>query len=157
MLQSVTKCYKVKQLKRKGNFMQAKEFLNKIRYIDMMIDCECEQMQELQNRILSIGSPLGDKVQASLDPDKLTIPISKIIELENEINKDIDTLVDLKREAKQLIEKLDDNVEKLILYKRYFENKTFEQISVELNYSWRHIHRLHSSALQNFAKIYNRS
>lgn len=138
--------------------MQAKEFLNKIRYIDMTIDCKCELIQELRSRIVSIGSPnLGDKVQSSLDPDKFTNTISKIIELENEINTDIDTLVDLKREARQLIEKLDDNVEKLILYKRYFENKTFEQISVELNYSWRHIHRLHSSALQNFAKIYNKS
>ena len=138
--------------------MQAKEFLNKIRYIDMTIDCKCELIQELRSRIVSIGSPnLGDKVQSSLDPDKFTNTISKIIELENEINADIDTLVDLKREARQLIEKLDDNVEKLILYKRYFENKTFEQISVELNYSWRHIHRLHSSALQNFAKIYNKS
>ena len=134
--------------------MRAKEFLNKIRYIDMMIDCKCEQIQELRNRISSIGSPLGDKVQASLDPDKLTIPISKIIELENEINKDIDTLVDLKREARRMIEQLNSDVEKLVLYKHYFENKTFEQVSVEMNYSWRRIRQIHGDALKKLERLH---
>ena len=43
---------------------------------------------------------------------------------------------------------------------KYFEdieNKSFEQISVEMNYSWRQVHRLHGSALQNFAKVYKMS
>ena len=82
--------------------MQVKEFLNKIRYIDMMIDCKLEQINGLRDRLTSIGSPsMGDKVQSSLDPDKFTNTISKIIDLENEINADIDNLVDLKCEARK--------------------------------------------------------
>lgn len=137
--------------------MQAKEFLNKIRYIDMMIDCKCEQIQKLRNRILSIGSPIGDKVQSSKDPDKFTDPISKIIELENEINNDIDKLVELKKIARNTIEQLENEVEKVILYKRYFENKSFEQISVEMGYSWRQIHRLHGNALKDFERCHRMS
>ena len=97
---------------------------------------------------------MGEKVQPSLDPDKFTNPISKIIELEQEINEDIDKLVDLKRVARKAIEQLDDDVEKMVLYKRYFENKTFEQISVEMNYSWRRIHQLHSDALTNLERLH---
>lgn len=123
----------------------------------MMIDCKYSQIKDLRDRLTSISCPMDEKVQSTKDPDKFTDPVSKIIELEKEINKDIDNLIDLKCEARKSIEQLNDDREKLVLYKRYFENKTFEQISVELNYSWRHIHRLHSSALQNFAKIYNRS
>lgn len=136
--------------------MQVKEFLNGIRCIDSLIDSKCEQIKELRCRLTSISSPLGnmERVQSSKNPDKFSDTISKIIELENEINCDIDKLVDLKREARQLIEMLDDNVEKTILYKRYFENKTFEQISVEINYSWRRVHQFHGDALQKLERLH---
>lgn len=137
--------------------MQVKEFLNKIRYIDMMIDCKLEQIKNLRDKLTSISSPmgnLGDKIQSSKDPDKFTNTISKIVELENEINNDIDKLVDLKSIARKAIESLDDDVEKMVLYKRYFENKTFEQISVELNYSWRRIHQFHGDALKNLERLH---
>lgn len=113
----------------------------------MMIDCKLEQINGLRDRLTSISSPMGERVQGTKDPDKFTDPVSKIIELENEINADIDKLVDLKSEARKSIEQLNDDREKLVLYKRYFENKTFEQISVEMNYSWRRIHQFHSDAL----------
>ena len=128
--------------------MQIKEFLNKIRHIDMMIDCKCYQIDDLRDRLTSINSPMNEKVQSNLNPDKFTDTISKIIDLEKEINNDIDNLIDLKCVARKVIERLDNDIEKIILYKRYFENKTFEQISVELNYSWRRIHQFHGDALK---------
>ena len=134
--------------------MQAKEFLNKIRHIDMMIDCKCSQIKGLRDRLTSISCPMGEKVQSTKDPDKFTDPVSKIIELEQEINEDIDNLVELKCEARKSIEQLNDDREKLVLYKRYFENKTFEQISVEMNYSWRRIHQFHSDALMQLEMLH---
>ena len=132
--------------------MQDKEFLNKIRHIDMMIDCKLEQTSNLRSRLTSINVSIGERVQSSLDPDKFTNTISKIVELEKEINDDIDKLVDLKSIARKAIESLDNDVEKMVLYKRYFENKTFEQISVELNYSWRRIHQFHGDALKKLER-----
>ena len=134
--------------------MQVKEFLNKIRHIDMMIDCKVDQVMNLRSRLTSISCPMGEKVQSTKDPDKFTNPISKIMELEQEINEDIDKLVDLKRVARRMIEQLEDDVEKMVLYKRYFENKTFEQISVELNYSWRRIHQFHGDALKKLERLH---
>ena len=134
--------------------MQAKEFLNKIRHIDMMINCKLEQTSNLRSRLTSINVSMSERVQSSLDPDKFTNTISKIVELEKEINDDIDKLVDLKSIARKAIESLDDDVEKMVLYKRYFENKTFEQISVELNYSWRRIHQFHGDALKKLERCH---
>ena len=134
--------------------MQVKEFLNKIRHIDMMIDCKCSQIKGLRDRLTSISCPMDEKVQSTKDPDKFTDPVSKIIELEQEINEDIDNLVELKCEARKSIEQLNDDREKLVLYKRYFENKTFEQISVEMNYSWRRIHQFHSDALMQLEMLH---
>ena len=134
--------------------MQVKEFLNKIRHIDAMIDCKRDQIKDLRDRLTSISCPMGEKVQSTLDPDKFTNPVSKIIELEKEINDDIDKLIDLKRIARKAIEQLDNEVEKMVLYKRYFENKTFEQRSVELNYSWRRIHQFHGDALNKLERLH---
>ena len=134
--------------------MQVKDFLNRIRHIDMMIDCKCDQIKELRDRLTSISSPMGERVQGTKDPDKFTNPVSKIIELENEINEDIDKLVDLKRVARKMIEQLNSDVEKLVLYKHYFENKTFEQVSVEMNYSYPYVRELHGYALADFERTY---
>ena len=134
--------------------MQAKEFLKNIIQIDMMIDCKLEQITELRSRLTSIGCATdNERVQTSLKGDKYTDTIAKIMELEDLVNDDIDKLTEYKLQARELIEGLDSNVEKIVLYKRYFECKPFEQIAVECNYSWRQIHRIHGNALMKLDKV----
>ena len=134
--------------------MQAKEFLKKIIQIDMMIDCKLEQIVELRSRLTSIGCATdNERVQTSLKGDKITDTIAKIMELEELVNDDIDKLTEYKLQAREMIEGLESNVEKIVLYKRYFECKPFEQIAVECNYSWRQIHRIHGKALINLDKV----
>ena len=136
--------------------MGSKEFLNKIRYIDMMINCKLEQVAELRSMLLPGAIRYDkDKVQTSNNADSISDTVSKIMELEEKINTDIDELVELKSVARDNIERMENDVEKVILYKRYFNNESFENIAVECGYSWRHIHRLHSEALKNFDKLYN--
>lgn len=136
--------------------MAVKEFLSKMRNIDLLINCKLEQVAELRN-LLTGGAVRYDteKVQTSFESDRMTDTIAKIIELEKKIDSDIDELVDMKIRARELIEKLDDDREKVVLYKRYFDGKSFEQISVECDYSWRWVHVLHGNALrklENFSK-----
>lgn len=134
--------------------MLAKEFLKKIITIDNLINCKLEQVKDLRDGLSYVGSNLSsDKVQSSVNPDKFTNTVSKIIDLESEINRDIDRLVDYKKTARELIEKLDSDTQKIILYKRYFEGKTFETISVECGYSWRQTHRIHGQALKSLEVV----
>ena len=138
--------------------MGSKEFLNKIRCIDMMINCKLEQVAELRSMLLPGAIRYDkDKVQTSNNADSISDTVSKIMELEEKINTDIDELVELKSVARENIERMENDVEKVILYKRYFNNESFENIAVECGYSWRHIHRLHGEALKNFDKIYKMS
>lgn len=46
------------------------------------------------------------------------------------------------------IEKVDDDRMRILMRSRYIQGKTWEQICVQLNYSWRQIHYLHSKALK---------
>ena len=138
--------------------MSSKEFLNKIRYIDMMINCKLEQVAELRSMLLPGAIRYDkDKLQTSNNADAISDTVSKLMELEEKINTDIDELVELKSIARDKIERMENDVEKVILYKRYFNNESFENIAVECGYSWRHIHRLHGEALKNFDKIYKMS
>lgn len=133
--------------------VKVKEFLKKIVTIDNMIDAKVNQVAQLRS-LLDVCSVRydGDKIQVSGGDDKFADTVAKIIDLEDEINADIDSLIAHKELARQMIESLDDDTQKLILYKRYFEKKTFEQIAVELNYCWRQIHRLHGNALVKMDK-----
>ena len=75
--------------------------------------------------------------------------LAKIVDLEKEIDADIDRLVAIRDGIKTIIEAVEDNRERLLLQYRYLDGRTFEEIAVQMNYSWRQIHRLHSQALTN--------
>ena len=127
--------------------MQVKEFLESIRCTDMLIDSKIQQIKRIRESLCYAGISYGDKVQGSRNPDKFTDGVAKIIELEKMIDADIDTLVDNKRQAREMIETLDSIIEKTVLYKRYFENNSFDDIAVVMNYSVRRVYQIHADAI----------
>ena len=133
--------------------MTAKEYLKQIRKANIMINYKQRQLDELRELCTSITSPINsDKVQTSGASDKIGDTVSKIIDLQNIINSDIDRLVDLKQEIMAVIDKLDATYLQLI-YLRYFEFRTWEQIACEMNYSCPWIWKLHGEALQKVSEI----
>lgn len=53
------------------------------------------------------------------------------------------------------IEKLSDEVFRNILFKRYVEDKSFEQISMELGYAYNYTCNIHGDALKELSKVLN--
>ena len=74
--------------------------------------------------------------------------ISKIVDLENEINGDIDRFVDMKREYMRIIREIRNPVFQLVMEQRYLCCRTWEKISEELGYELRSLYRLHGEALK---------
>lgn len=70
-----------------------------------------------------------------------------IYELEQEINAKIEQQCAAVRETYRLIDLLDDELLKLVMIKRYASHKPWEEIAVEMGYSWQWVHKLHSNAL----------
>jgi DNA-directed RNA polymerase specialized sigma subunit len=56
-------------------------------------------------------------------------------------------------EVQQQIELLLDENEKTVLTLRYLRSYGWERICVEMNYSWRQVHYIHSRALEHFEMI----
>lgn len=72
-----------------------------------------------------------------------------IYELEQEINAKIEQQRKAVKQTYDLIDLLDDELLKLVMLKRYIGHKLWEEIAVEMGYSWRQVHRLHGRALNS--------
>ena len=134
----------------------AKEYLLSIKRYDTIIDANQREIDALYALITRVTPVLKtDVVSGSGNQDKIGNAIAKITDLQNELNRDIDHFVDLKREAAAKLGKVTRAEYYEILHKRYFEYQSLEQIAVSMNYTYRWIRRLHGRALNVFGKIMN--
>lgn len=135
------------------DFHEIKTKLNSVLSTDKLIDAKLEDIKELRRRLQDVKSPsFGDRVQSTKDPDKFTNVINKIIELEKEVNEDIDKLIDNKNACRRLIESLESNFYKVVLYKIYFEGKSLRTVADSLNVSVRQIARIRNKAIVQISK-----
>lgn len=115
---------------------QAKEYFAQIRKTDRLINRLDSTIATLRSSLTSTGSQLKqDKVQTSGPKNTLEETITKIIDLEADINRRIDELVSMKQEAFTMINRIPDLDQQNILIGRYIQLKKWEDISEELNYS----------------------
>ena len=110
--------------------MTAKDFLEQVRYVDRAIDSKLEQVERLRNESTKATSLVSDMPRSSSpNLQRLEDTIIKIIDLEHEINRDIDWLVDLKKAARVSINAMTNPDERLILELRYLCYKTWPEIA----------------------------
>lgn len=129
--------------------MTPKEYLNQAYHIDRRIECKLQQVESLRNLATRVTSVFSDMPHCTTtDNCKLEKTITKIIDLENEIDADIDRLVDLKKEISNVINSVENEEYRIILEMRYLNFRTWEEIAVALHYTVRWIYKLHSKALQ---------
>lgn len=126
-----------------------KEELKEIRYLDHLIDSKQKEIDLLRQRLRCLRAVdySKDKIQSQSVNDSEE-RIIRLCDLEAEIQKDIDALIDKKREARKSIDLIDDLSLRCVLTLRYIECLTWDEIAIQLNYDYRHILRLHGKALQ---------
>lgn len=134
--------------------MNAKEYLKQAFYLDKRINSKLEQVESLNALATKATSTLSDMPKSpSRGTSKLEDTIVKIVDLQEEINRDIDKLVDLKAEMVGTIKQIQNKELQVILEKRYLCFETWEKIAVDMNYDIRHIHRLHNLGLKETSNL----
>lgn len=129
--------------------IDAKEYLNQVKLYNTHINNKLEEIARLENLAMNITAHYGvDIPSGGSGGDKIGNAIAKIVDLENEINDAIDVYIELKRAVGNSIDKLKNADQVAVLYKRYFEQKTWEQIASEMNYSYRNVCYIHGDALK---------
>lgn len=132
--------------------MKAKEYLRQAYRLHDLIQSNKEELKNLKE--LSISLPGTDyskeRVQTSNSADaRYTEIIAKIDELERVIQQEIDDMLALKLEIRNVINSVKDNSEKLVLKYRYLNFFTWDNICYRMNISLKTVHRIHNNALKN--------
>jgi len=91
----------------------------------------------------------GDGAQATKNPHKF----DRLVELEGLVDQKIQEQLTLKAETLLTIGKLKDRRQRMILTEYYLEMKTWEQVAVDIGYSYQHVMRLHGYALKAVSEI----
>ena len=129
--------------------MTAKEYLSQAYRLDQRIDAKIEQVMALRNLAAKATSTLSDAMPSGTrNIHRMEDIIMRIIDLEDEINADIDSLVALKREIVKVIKAVPNLEYQTLLELRYLCFKSWEQIAVMLGYDLRYTHKLHNRALE---------
>lgn len=130
--------------------MNAKQFLRQAYKLNELIESDKDELENLRSLSTSIaGDMTQERVQTSTSSDKIVNIIARIVDLENEIHDEIEQLIALKKQIRDVINKLENVNEKLVLKYRYLMFFQWEEICDKMHYSPRQIHRFHDSALEN--------
>lgn len=132
---------------------KAKQYLKQAYRLNELINSNLQELQDLKQLSLSISAIdySKERVQGgtSSSDAKFVDLISKIVELEEVIDKDVDRFVNLKIQIRDTINAVENLDEQVLLRYRYINFLTWEQICEKMNVSLRTIHRIHSTALKN--------
>lgn len=126
--------------------MNAKQFLSRGRWIEREITALMRTRDETRDRLTHITQNYdSDGAQSTKDPHKF----DALIELEYRLDERIDELCAVKTEILDTISKLEDSRERLALQLYYIDMKSWEQVAVELNYSWRQTMYIRKQAIKH--------
>ena len=131
---------------------KTKRYLKQAYRLNELIQCDKQELEELKLLSVSLGGIdySKDKVQVSPSNDaSYTKIVAKIVELENMIKSDIERMLILKAEIREVINSVPDKEEQLVLRCRYLNFYSWEKIYLLLNVSARTVHRIHNNALRN--------
>lgn len=133
--------------------MKAKEYLRQLKKLDKMIENKLAEKQHWKEIATSTTQTMSlDRVQSSGSQQKMADATSRYVDIEREIDKRVDKLVDARREVIEVIEQL-DATEYDMLHKLYVQYWTLQDVAnaMDKSYSW--VTTVHGRALAHVQNI----
>ena len=127
--------------------MTAKQFLARAYWLDRRIEKKTEEIERMRSRLERITAQITDMPRGGSGGDWTDL-VAKVHEREEAIRGEIAELVEVKRQIAEVIAAVEEPRYRTLLELRYRNYLSFERIAVEMNYSWRHVIRLHDEALR---------
>ena len=118
--------------------MDTKQYLSQISRYDKLIKNKLSEISQFRDLACSVSSVTNtERVNCTPDFDKLGAIYCKIEKMETQLDKFIDFYVDKKNLIISQIESMENETYFEVLFAKYIEKKTFEDIASEMKYSWR--------------------
>lgn len=132
--------------------MEAKQYLRKAYRLYELIRSEKAELDTLKELALSVSSsvvsdmPKSPSMNGEAPYEK---HILKMVDLESKIEREIQEYFALAEEIREVINKVEDNEERLLLRNRYIHFMEWDVLCDSMHISEKTAHRIHSSALRN--------
>jgi hypothetical protein len=127
---------------------EAQQYLSQVEKLDIIIRNKLIEQQQWKDIALGITANMeGERVQSSGGQSKMESALIKCIDMEQEINKIIDDLVNVKMDVIQTIEALYSPIEYNVVHMRYIQFKDLQEIADHYNKSYDWAKTTHGRAL----------
>lgn len=124
------------------------KYLSQVKYINEMIGEKQDIIDSLLSSITGTSASTDNERVQTSPKDRLGETCVKIADLNEQLNKDIDSFVDMKAEVMQTIDQyVDDLRERRLLYLRYLKFMSITESAREMHISERTAYRLHNGAI----------
>ena len=123
-------------------------YLSRYRRLNERIDRLLEEQSRWRERALKITPTLSQAPGGGGSGSPIEQPMDKVLEIDEEINREIDTLQTVRQEIRVALNQLEDENLKLLMEYRYIDGLTWEQIAEKMDYSRQWATSLHGMALQ---------
>ena len=132
---------------------EIKQYLKQVGKLDKLIENKLiEKMQWQAIATSTTGKMTPDKVQTSGNKQKMEDAVIKCVEIEREIDRYIDELINTKKEVTETIEQLEP-IQYDLLHKRYIQGLTLDEIAKKCDKSYTWVTTTHGRALQKVREI----
>ena len=133
--------------------MNAKEYLSQAKQLDDAVNKllgDRDYWRDLSRKVS------GSNFEEHFHSNRLTNApfvrcLEKIDEIERDIDRNVNALVDLRTKINNAIDALENVEEQIVLYHRYLDGYSWEKIARSMAVSTRTVHRIHGRALKHFS------
>lgn len=134
---------------------EAQTFLEQPEKLDIQIRNKLIEKQQWHDIALGITASMeGERVQSSGGKSKMANAVEKCVDMEAEIDRLVDELIDIKKEVIQTIEQLDSPIEYNLLHMRYIQYISLQEIADHYNRDYGWATTTHGRALKSVQKIW---
>ena len=129
--------------------MTAKEYLSQAFYLNRRIETKQRQLERLKALTTKATSTLSDMPKSkNMEKSPMEKILVKALDLESEIAKDLDELIDVTRKIREVISQVGRIDYETILEMRYLDFMKWEDIAAEMNLSQDYVYQIHRKALR---------
>lgn len=134
--------------------MDSKTYLRQAYKINVRIRSKIEQVNSLRDLAEKATSSITGMPSGGSE-NRMENAIIRMVDLQNEIAHDIESLVQLKQNIAEAIDSIENDDYKTLLELRYLANKKWEEIAVIMHLTIDGVFRVHRRALREVDKINN--
>ena len=125
---------------------EKKAILLEYQAIERRINRLLDEKRGWMEKATAVNPVLSDMPKGG-GADKIQNAVCRIADIEADINREIDRQIDLRERIETAICAIPDGRLRDLMRYRYIDGLTWEQIAVEMHYSYVHICRMHGQAL----------